>query len=85
MTVSVFVLNVQEFLPLVEHARQRADMVVSGPLDSGYFRLDAPQQMRLERRVLGFKHAVWYGLLTGGMVGRIARFDSDELLLEELA
>lgn len=83
MSVAVFVLNVEEFLPLVAHARERGDIRVSGPLPTGYYRLEAQGQMRIERRALGFKHAVWYGLLTGGLVGCIARFDGDELLLQE--
>ncbi len=83
MTISVFVLNVEEFLPLVEHAKTRDDIRVSGPAANGYYRLDADGQMQLSRKTLGFKPAVWHGLLTGGLAGKIGHFDNDELTIVE--
>lgn len=80
--ISIFVLDTPEFLPLVEHARNDDTLTVSGPV-RGYFRLQAKGEIRLTRKALGFKPAVWHGALTGGMVGRIAQFDNDTLLLVE--
>ncbi|WP_321930519.1 VOC family protein [Paraburkholderia guartelaensis] len=78
---SLFVLDVPEFRPLVDTARQ------SGPyptttLGDGYVRIDGNPGIALNRRALGFKPAVWYGALTGGLIGRIARFDADDLLID---
>lgn len=75
-----FVLDVPEFRPLVEHARTRDGMTVSGPR-KGYWKVEGSGELRFERKVLGFKPAVWHGALTGGLLGRIERFDNDVMLL----
>jgi hypothetical protein len=79
---AIFVLDVPEFLPLVEHARATGDIRVAGPVN-GYFKLEADGALRLSRKALGFKPAVWHGALTGGLVGRIERFDNDVLVLAD--
>lgn len=81
---TIFVLNVEEFLPLVAHARAVADYQVDGPR-LGYWRICAPQQINLKRKTLGFKPAVWHGALTGGLVGQITHFDNDVLTIIESA
>lgn len=83
MTITVFVLNVEEFFPLVEHAKTRDDIKVTGPGANGYYRLDAENSLQLNRKTLAFKPAVWHGLLTGGLVGEISHFDNDNLTLVE--
>ncbi|MES2413784.1 MAG: hypothetical protein V4614_08275 [Pseudomonadota bacterium] len=80
--ISVFVLNVPEFFPLVEHARGRDGITVSGPA-SGYYRLQAAGELKLVRKELGFKPAVWHGALTGGLVGKVSHFDNDILTIAE--
>ena len=79
---TVFVLDVPEFLPLVEHARGLPDCKVDGPR-LGYWRLTANPALNLKRKALGFKPAVWHGALTGGLVGRITHFDNDTLTIED--
>lgn len=75
---TLFVLNVEEFRPLIERAREQAGVSVqSGP--RGYTRISASGELRFNRKALGFKPAVWYGALTGGLVGHIAEFSRDEL------
>ena len=80
----VFVLDVPEFLPMVEHARGAAGFSVSGP-KLGYFRIEAHPLITLGRKELGFKPAVWHGALTGGLVGRIEHFDNDTLVIADEA
>ena len=77
---AIFVLDVPEFRPLVEQARQRPSYTVAGP-KYGYYRIEAPGVIEFERRSLGFKPAVWHGALTGGLIGRIDCFDNDRMRL----
>jgi hypothetical protein len=77
---AIYVLDVPEFAPIVEHARMNSAFTVHGP-DRGYFRVSSSQTIRLERKVLGFKPAVWHGTLTGGLVGTIEQFDNDVLII----
>ncbi|MEJ8859910.1 hypothetical protein WKW79_35545 [Variovorax robiniae] len=80
MMPAIFVLDVPEFLPLVEHARTIDSLKVSGP-KLGYFRLDGATHIRLNRKALGFKPAVWHGALTGGLIGHVEHFDNDNLVI----
>ncbi|MGH6624989.1 MAG: hypothetical protein ACRECD_00320 [Burkholderiaceae bacterium] len=80
--ITVFVLDVLEFLPLVDHARGVQAIAVSGPA-LGYYRLDAQGELTMVRKALGFKPAVWHGALTGGLIGRVAQFDNDTLTITE--
>ncbi|MFW5329716.1 hypothetical protein [Hydrogenophaga sp. ZJX-1] len=75
---TLFVLNVDEFHPLIERAREQVGVSVQ-PGPRGYTRISAEGELRFNRKALGFKPAVWYGALTGGLVGRIAEFSRDEL------
>lgn len=79
---AIFVLNVPEFLPLVEHARQQIGCRVAGP-HLGYFRISGSPALSFKRKDLGFKPAVWHGALTGGLVGRITHFDNDVLTIQD--
>jgi hypothetical protein len=81
MMVRIFVLDVPEFQPLVDAARKQGGSVrVLGP-QHNYYRIESDTELRFGRRALGFKPAVWHGALTGGLRGRIAHFDNDELLI----
>ncbi len=80
--ISVFVLNVPEFLPLVEHSRGRKEVTVKGPA-LGYYTLQAAGEITFVRKELGFKPAVWHGALTGGLVGKVTHFDNDTLTISE--
>lgn len=75
---TLFVLNVEEFRPLVEQARLQPDVTVS-PGPRGYTRIFAAGELTFNRKALGFKPAVWYGSLTGGLVGRVVEFSRDTL------
>ena len=79
---AIFVLNVPEFLPLVEHARKQADCKVDGPR-LGYFRITGSPSLNFKRKELSFKPAVWHGALTGGLIGKVVHFDNDTLTIGE--
>ncbi|MDB5929073.1 MAG: glyoxalase/bleomycin resistance protein/dioxygenase [Polaromonas sp.] len=79
---AIFVLNVPEFLPLVEHARKQPECKVVGPR-LGYWRISGSPVLAFKRKELGFKPAVWHGSLTGGFVGHITHFDNDSLTIAE--
>jgi catechol 2,3-dioxygenase-like lactoylglutathione lyase family enzyme len=78
---SIFVLDVPEFRSLVDvatrDARYRTEVV-----EGNYIRIDGNPSLHFSRKELGFKPAVWYGALTGGLRGRIERFDADMLVIE---
>ena len=81
MSAIIFVLDVEEFAPLVRCARAMPHVSVSGPHD-GYLRIASALPLEFNRKQLGFKPAVWYGALTGGLVGRITEFSRDTLRIE---
>lgn len=74
----VYVLDVPEFLPVVEAARTRPGCRITKS-DKGYYRVEAPTEIVFNRREMGMKPAVWYGLFTGGLNGEIAEFGRDEV------
>lgn len=75
---TIFVLDVEEFRPLVDSACARDGFEVSGPV-RGYWRIHSTGEMAFSRKDLGFKPAVWNGALTGGLVGKVVQFDKDTL------
>ena len=77
---SVFVLDVPEFAALLDVA-DKTEGYATTPLGNGYVRIDGNPGIRFGRKALGFKPAVWYGALTGGLAGRIEQFDMDALVI----
>lgn len=75
---TIFVLDVPEFIALVEVARSQAGLTVTGPR-LGYWRICSETTLTFRRKELGFKPAIWHGALTGGIVGRITHFDNEML------
>ncbi|VVD71765.1 glyoxalase [Pandoraea soli] len=73
--LQLFVLNVPEFAPLTEAARQLPSCRVEAHGDYTVISSDVP--IAFERRALGLKPAVWYGLFTGGLDGRIESYERD--------
>lgn len=74
--IRIFVPDVPEFAALVRAAKQREGCRVSRPLPQ-YTLIESAQPLEFSRKELGLKPAVWYGLFTGGVAGRIERFDRD--------
>lgn len=75
--VRLCVPRVDEFAPLVLAARQHPGCRVRE--GEAYDLVEADGPVEFERKALGFKPALWYGMLTGGVHGRIERFDRDVL------
>lgn len=76
--VVLYVLDVQEFLPIVETARRMGGCTISKS-DKGYYKIVSPTEIVLNRKAMNMKPAVWYGLFTGGMNGEIAEFGREEV------
>lgn len=78
---TIYVLNVPEFLPIVEAAKAKPDCQVDD-VGLGYFRVKSEGALEFDRRALGFKPAVWYGIFTGGIQGRIKEYGRDKVRIE---
>ncbi len=74
--VVLYVLDVPEFLPIVESARKMPDCQIVKS-EKGYWKVVSPTEIVLNRKDMKMKPAVWYGLFTGGMNGEIAEFGRD--------
>ncbi|PVX85655.1 VOC family protein [Paraburkholderia unamae] len=80
--VRISVPRVEEFTPLVRAAQRHPGCRVREGRE--YDLIEAEGPVEFERKVLGFKPALWYGMLTGGVHGRIERFDRDVLRVAPL-
>jgi len=76
--VVLYVLDVPEFRPIVETVEAGQTCVITRSPE-GYYRIESPTEIILNRRQMKMKPAVWYGLFTGGMNGEIAEFNRDEV------
>jgi catechol 2,3-dioxygenase-like lactoylglutathione lyase family enzyme len=81
--VRIYVPRVAEFAAIVRDAADREECRVVA-LD-GYDRIDASGPVEFRRKVLGLKPAVWYGLFTGGVHGRIEVLDRDRVVIVPVA
>ncbi len=77
MTVSIFIPDLPEFSPIIDGAR-KAGHEVASPLE-GYWRIDADQEIRFDRKALGLRVALWNSALAGGFVGKIAAYDRNTM------
>jgi len=77
--VRIYVPQVDEFAAIVKDAAARIDCRVV-PL-AGYDLIEADGPVEFRRKTLGLKPAVWYGLFTGGVQGRIEVLDRDRVLI----
>lgn len=75
-TVRIFVPNVPEFSALLKAANGKASCRITAPLPE-YQLIESSEPVEFRRKELGLKPAVWYGLFTGGLKGRIEVFDRD--------
>jgi hypothetical protein len=76
--VILYVLDVQEFVPIVETARKMPGVTVTKS-GKGYYKVTSPSEIVLNRKAMNMKPAVWYGLFTGGMNGEITEFGREEV------
>lgn len=75
--VRISVPRVEEFAPLVHAAERHPGCHVREGKEYDLIEADGP--IEFERKTLGFKPALWYGMLTGGVHGLVERFDRDVL------
>jgi hypothetical protein len=76
--IRVFVPAVPEFAPLVKAASANPSCRVSAPLPE-YQLIESSEPLEFGRKELGLNPAVWYGLFTGGLKGRIEVFDRERV------
>jgi hypothetical protein len=77
--VGLYVPRLEEFSSLVREAAARPECRITA-LD-GYDLIEADAAIEFTRKSLGLKPAVWYGLFTGGVRGRIEIFDRDRVVV----
>jgi hypothetical protein len=75
-----FVLDVPEFTSLIAAAQKAAPCIVH-PLSAGYRFVEFENEIEIRRSDTQMNEAVWFGCLTAGLIGKIARFDKDILKL----
>jgi hypothetical protein len=78
----IFVPALAEFSSVVDAARRTPGYHVSRP-SPGYFLIESKDALEFNRKELGLKPAIWYGLFTGGLCGRIDTFDKDRVRIVE--
>jgi hypothetical protein len=71
---SLYVLDVPEFAPLVNAARGKDELEITGP-KAGYFRIATEGQLRIRRAETGLAEALWFGAFTAG-------YDGEELVID---
>ena len=76
--VTLYVLDVEEFHPIVESARRLPDCEIK-KFEQGYYRIQSATEIVLNRKQMKMKPAVWYGLFTGGLIGEIKDWGRDEV------
>ena len=76
MSVTIFVPDIPEFLPLIRAAETVATCTVQRPRN-GYWRVESEREISFSRRPLGLSPAIWNSALSGGFRGRIAEYGRD--------
>lgn len=76
--VTLYVADLEEFRPVLDGARQLEGCSINGPF-SGYWVVEAAEEIRFQRKALGLRVALWNSALAGGFIGRIAQYDRDTL------
>lgn len=66
----LYVVDVPEFRPVVE-AAQRNDAYRVSDARKGYWLIESEGEISFNRREMGLKPALWYGIFTGGLDGEI--------------
>ncbi|MGE3744830.1 MAG: hypothetical protein AB7G25_03780 [Sphingomonadaceae bacterium] len=74
----IHVVDLPEFSGLVKCAREQEGVQVSH-VHKGYFTISSDDDLVFNRRECGFKPALWYTCLSGGLDGVIAEYGRDTL------
>ncbi|WP_217429532.1 hypothetical protein [Sphingomonas bacterium] len=75
-----YILDVPEFAPVVAAARSLERCRVHAAR-AGYLFVEFDGEIEIDRAATGLAEAVWFGCLTGGLDGRIVRFDATSIRL----
>ena len=73
-----FVLDVPGFRPLLG-AASRSDRRRTHPARGGSHYVEFDAEVEIRRADTGMNEAVWFGCMTAGIDGRVARFDGERL------
>jgi hypothetical protein len=84
MSVTIFVPDLPDFMPLVQAVRSVQDVQLIEPR-RGYWRICASSRISFSRKGLGLRVALWYSMLAGGFTGRITEYGRDILTIESEA
>lgn len=78
--LEIYIPKVDEFSSLVHSAMEKdsCTVVTDHPV---YTIIRTNEAVEFQRKALGLKPAVWWGLFTGGIHGRIESFDRDQVRL----
>lgn len=75
-----FVLDVPEFAPLIA-AALKSPNCKAHPKRNDYHFVEFQNEIEIRRSDTQMTEAVWYGCLTGGLIGKITQFDGEWLKL----
>ncbi len=78
----IYVVDLPEFSGLVKCARGQEGVWVS-EAQKGYITISSESDLVFNRRECGFKPALWYTCLSGGLGGAIAEYGRDTLRIAE--
>tara|TARA_B100000315_G_C14512537_1_gene557662 strand:+ start:238 stop:477 length:240 start_codon:yes stop_codon:yes gene_type:complete len=73
----LYVVDVPEFQPLVDYARNAPELTVSK--QANYHKIEAAGELVIHREATGMDAAIWFGGLVGGYEGKIVEFSEDVL------
>lgn len=71
--ITLYVLDVPEFRPLVDTAQLNDAYRVTAS-SKGYWTIQSETELVFNRREMKLKPAIWYGAFTGGIDGKISEF-----------
>jgi hypothetical protein len=77
--IRLFVLDVPEFRPVIEHAGRSAQAVRKV---GDYIEFTSTRAIVVGRREARVRRAVWFSSVAALDGGRLAQFDADELRIE---
>lgn len=82
MNVAIYVPDLPEYGPIV-NAAEASGLLNIVPPKAGYWQLQSPGSIRLTRKQLGLRTALWFSMLTGGYCGRVIEYTKDNVVIEQ--
>ena len=80
---ALYVLDVEEFRPLVDAARAMPDCTVT-EARRGYVRIESPGEIVFDRRAMKVKPAIWYSMFNSGIEAEIVDYGHDVVRLAQI-